>query len=142
MRDIDRVEAVALGRSPKDALRSGLRCSYEAFTAKDDDGRPQAMMGVVPLSMIEGRAAVWFLGTDAVFGHARDLIAHGPFFIAHWLETFRRLENIVAVDNTKAIHLLRRWGFTLGDEPQMHRGVAFLPFHIERTAIQAPALAA
>lgn len=142
MREIDRIEAGALGRSPKDALRSGLRCSYEAFTALDDNDRPQAMMGVVPLSMIEGRAAVWFLGTDAVFGHARDLISYGPFFVGHWLKTFRRLENIVAAENRNAIGLLRRWGFELGDEPRMHGGVPFLPFHIERTAIQAPALAA
>jgi hypothetical protein len=142
MREMDRVEAVALGRSPKEALRSGLRCSYEAFTATDDEDRPQAMMGVVPLSMISGRGAVWMLGTEAIYDHGRDLLSYGPFFISHWLETFRRLENIVAVENLKAIRLLRHWGFIVGESVEMHRGVAFLPFHIERTAIQATALAA
>lgn len=99
-------------------------------------------MGVVPISMMEGRATVWMLGSDVIYDHGRDLLTYGPLILEHWLETFRRLENIVAAQNTKAIRLLRHWAFTIGDQAQTHGGVAFLPFHIERAAIQATALAA
>jgi hypothetical protein len=142
MREMDRIEARALGRSPKEALRSGLRCSLDAITALDPEGKPQAMMGVVPISMMEGRATVWMLGSDAIYNHGRDLLTYGPLILERWLETFRRLENIVAVENVKAIRLLRHWGFVFGKSVEQHGGVAFLPFHIERAAIQATALAA
>jgi hypothetical protein len=104
--------------------------------------RPEAMMGVVPISLLEGTGRVWMLGSDAIYSHGRDLLTYGPLMIGLWLETFRRLENVVAADNRKAIRLLSRWGFTVGETAQMHGGVAFLPFHIERAAIQAEALAA
>lgn len=95
------------------------------------------MMGVVPLSMIEGQGRVWMLGTEEIYDHGRDLLAFGPQIIAHWLETFGSLENIIAAENMRAIRLLQRWGFQFRDEPRIHGGVEFLPFRIERAAIQA-----
>jgi hypothetical protein len=142
MREADRIECHALGRTPKEALRSGLRCSLEPMTALDPEGRPQAMMGVVPASMLEGRGTVWMLGSDVIYEHGRDLITFGPPILEHWLTSFRRLENVVAVKNVKAIRLLQRWGFTVDRETELWRGVAFRHFHIVRPAIQATALAA
>jgi hypothetical protein len=81
------------------------------------------------------------LGSDAIYDHGRDLMSYGPFFIRALAETFRRLENIVAVENVKAIRLLRA-GALQSERLSFARGVAFLPFHIERAAIQATALAA
>lgn len=142
LRAMDRIECEALGRTPKDALRNGLRCSLQPLTALDDQRKPGAMMGVVPISMIEGEGRVWLLGTEAIYDHGRDLIAYGPWIIRHWLRTFRSLENIIAAENVRAIRLLRHWGFSFNDEPRMHGGVEFLPFRIERAAIQAQRLAA
>lgn len=142
MREADRIECRALGRTPKDALRNGLRCSLAPFTALDENGRPGAMMGVVPISMIEGRGAVWMLGTEEIYRHGRDLLTYGPLILGIWLDTFRSLENIVAVENERAIRLLRKWGFEIGEISQTHGGVEFLPFRMDRTAIQALRLAA
>lgn len=115
----------------------GLRCSIDPLTALDEAGKPVAMFGVVPVALLGGRGRVWFLATPECFRCARQLIEQGPRIIGVWLETFERLDNIVAVENGKAIRMLEHWGFTLGGGTEMHRGVEFIPFAIERAAIQA-----
>ena len=100
------------------------------------------MFGIVPTAVIGGRAMVWMLGTEDVYRYGGDLVDRGPAIISHWLTMFGRLENIISADNEKAIRLLKRWGFAIGDDKQIIRGVEFVPFHIERTAIQEQSLAA
>jgi hypothetical protein len=51
------------------------------------------------------------------------------------------MENIVALENVKAIALLKRWGAEVGGEPVRHRGVEFVPF-VFRAAIQGQQRAA
>jgi hypothetical protein len=141
MREIDRIECEALGRSGKDALRSGLRCSLSAYTAMEG-GRPLAMLGVVPVDLLSGRGVVWMLGTEDVYRHGRALLTLCPLVIGDWLETFRLLDNIISADNHRAIRLLKRLGFTVSDEAQAHGGVEFVSFRIERAAIQEQRLVA
>ena len=136
IRDMDRIECEALGRSPKDALRGGLRSSLDAYTALAD-GKPVAMIGVVPVSLINGKGTIWMLGTDNVAAHARSLLKYGPILIDHWLQTFETIENIVALDNKLAINLIMKLGFTIDlCDFRVHGGVEFVPFHIEREPIQ------
>lgn len=135
MRTADRIECHALGRTPKEGLRIGLRMSIKPLTVLID-GRPEAMMGAVPMSLIGGKAIVWMLATDEVHGHARAFALLGPRVIADMLATFRELENIVSADNARAIRFLAHMGFHVGGTVQHHGGVAFVPFHMER-AIQA-----
>ena len=135
------MECEALGRTPKDALRMGLRTSVECVTALDGDDRPGAMFGLFVDSMIGSQATPWFLGTDAVFDHPREMLVVGRWFIARWQEQFTHLSNIVARPNGRAIRMLKHWGADIGDEVQVHRGVEFLPFQWV-AAIQAPAMAA
>lgn len=132
MRAIDRLEAEAMGRTPKDALRIGLRTSLSSYTALED-GKPAAMMGVVSTSLLGARGLVWMLGTDGVFRHGRELVTIGPRIIGHWLETFAVLENVIATQNHRAIRLLVKWGAIVGGEVQTMRGVEFVPFRFERS---------
>lgn len=99
----------------------------EAWTAIVD-GVPEAMFGVSPIDVLQGRGSPWFLGSDRVFSHARDLLLYGPLFIERWQETFPLMENTVSCENEKAIRLLRRWGAEVGTEHRMIGGVAFVPF--------------
>lgn len=132
MRSVDRLECEALGRSPKDALRWGIATSLEAFTALRN-GRPIAIIGIVPTSMINGRGTIWMLGTEEVFLSGKALLTYGPQLISRWLETFAVLENIISVDNSVALNLLQKLGFTVGiADWQRHGGVDFVPFWIER----------
>lgn len=138
MREADRIECAGLGRTPKDALRAGLRLSMNPLTAFVD-GRPEAMMGVVPLSMLGGRGLVWMLGTDVVYREKRALALLGPRLVADWLGTFRCLENLVSVDNHRAIRFLTHIGFHVGGPVRHHGGVAFVRFAMTRAIQGVPA---
>lgn len=131
MRDIDRIECAALGRSPKQALRQGLIASTEAWTAKLD-GIPHAMFGIVHTSLIDREAMPWFLGSDETYRHPREMLIFGTRLVAHWLDSSELLSNVIMTANVRAIRLLKRWGFTVGDEERMIGGHAFLDFWVAR----------
>jgi len=131
IRAIDRTECEAMGHSPKKALRDGFLYSDMCWTALVD-GRPEAMYGVITTSAIEGRAVVWFLGTDEVYRHGRALLALGPRIIARLVDSIGTAGNLVSCQNRQAITLLKRWGFTVEDEISVISGVAFRQFWIDR----------
>ena len=127
LRLIDAEECAAAGRTPKQALRLGLLTSDKAWTALVDD-RPEAMFGVVTVDAIGGEATPWFLGTDEVYRHGRALLMWGPGMIERLCDSRMRLSNLVSARNSRAIRLLRRWGFTVGEDRVNVRGIPFLHF--------------
>lgn len=127
LREIDREECTAMGRSGKQALRLGLATSAKAWTALVD-GRPEAMFGVVVEDLINGVGTPWFLGTNEVYRHGRELLMWGPGFISRLGDSRLTLRNLVSARNRQAIRLLERWGFTVEEEEIMARGVAFRRF--------------
>ncbi|MBB3955937.1 hypothetical protein [Novosphingobium sediminicola] len=127
MRAMDAMECRAFGRDPKTALRVGLANSAQAWTALVD-GRPEAMFGVVVNSVLTGDAVPWFLGTDEVYRHGRELLAWGPGMVERLHDSSLTLRNLVSVHNSNAIRLLERWGFTVRKEVIVSGGVAFYPF--------------
>lgn len=134
MRACDQRECAAMGHSPKQALRIGLLASDRAFTVMID-ARPAAIFGLVIRCALTGEAVPWMLGTDALDRQARALMLHGPAVIEALRRSGRgegywRLSNYVAADNSRAIRLLRRWGFVVEDAPVRQRGVDFHPFHM------------
>jgi hypothetical protein len=126
MRQIDVAECEAMGRAPKQALRIGLATSDKVWTACVD-GLPEAMFGVTVDSVINRRGTPWFLGSDEVYRHGRELLAWGPGFVARMGDSLT-LSNLVSADNSKAIRLLKRWGFEVGEEEIDVRGTPFLRF--------------
>lgn len=127
MRQIDRTECRATGREPKQALRHCLKGSTLAWTVLLDD-KPVAMFGLLPISVLSGRAAPWFLATDEIERGARQWLKWGPGFIAAMQSDFPRLENIVSVENRKAIRVLKALGFAVGTEIVIVGGVAMVRF--------------
>jgi hypothetical protein len=127
----DRIECEAFGKSPVSALRYSIRSSYRAWTGTLD-GTPEAAWGVTSLSLIEGLGSPWMLGTDRARDFPRAFVMAGKLTIPIMLNSFRRLENVVSAANEPAIKLLRLWGFSIGEKAEMHGGVEFLPFWIER----------
>lgn len=133
MRAIDAAECAAFGRSPKEGLRYSLRTAWHALTALAHDGTPVAMMGVGAVNLLNGIGSPWFLGRDEVFDYPRDLLLDGRRVIQGWLESFERLENMVSVDNDRAIRLLRRWGAIVEDGPTVRHGsLDFVRFRFGR----------
>lgn len=113
MRDIDRLECMIGGLSPKQALREGLMGSATVWTALVD-GRPEAMFGVVPVSTIEGRGCVWLLMTDDAMRHRKALVRLGWRYTQALHRHFPVLENIVHAHNHLAIRWLARLGYAVG----------------------------
>jgi len=127
MRSIDAEECRAMGRKPKQALRLAFMTSEKAWTALVD-GVPHAMFGVVVENLLDRIGTPWFLGTDEVYRHAREMIQWGPGILSRMGDSSRRLSNLVSARNDRAIRLLRKWGFTVNDNEVIVRGVAFRQF--------------
>lgn len=123
----DREECEAMGRTPKQSLRLGLWTSDKAWTALVD-GQPEAMFGVATASILGGIGVPWFLGTNEVYRHGRELLMWGPGMLSRMGDSTRTLRNLVSARNRQAIRLLKRWGFEVGDEEISVRGVAFREF--------------
>jgi len=130
MREIDRRECEAVGRTGKTALRSALATSIQSWTALVDE-RPEAMFGVVITSAMGGEAVPWFLGTDEVYRHGRELLMWGPGMISRMTDSRMTLRNLVSAENGQAIRLLRKWGFTVEEDEREIGGVMFKVFFKE-----------
>lgn len=127
LRRIDRMECEAMGHSGKQALRNGVLYSDKAWTALVD-GRPEAMFGVVVTSAVASEGSPWFLGTDEVYRHGRDLLRLAPYFVERCVDSSRNLSNLVSAYNVKALRLLPHWGFTVEDDIVLVSGVPFKRF--------------
>jgi len=129
MREMDRIECQAMGRTPKQALRTGLYTSDDCVTALVD-GVPEAMFGLVVESALGGCGTPWFLGTDEVYRNPRAMLSIGPQIIAGWRDSTPCLHNLVARENVRAIRMLRAWGFAVWEEVILTAGVEFVRFSI------------
>ena len=131
MRRADVEEVTAMGHSPKQALRTGMRVSIHCYTAMID-GRPEAMMGLAPTNILEGEGSPWMLGTDVVYHNGRAMLALGPKVFAIWRDSLSgELSNVVGRTNACAIRMLRRWGYSIDDEPVPINGLDFVKFRME-----------
>jgi ribosomal protein S18 acetylase RimI-like enzyme len=137
MREADRIECAALGRTPKEGLRIGLRTSLAPLTALVD-GQAEAMLGIVPGSLIRGSGTAWMLATDAMYRQRRALVAFGRDVLSWLAADFREVGNIVAADNERAIRFLRFLGFRVGGSAEVHGGVAFVRFRMAGRARAFP----
>ena len=127
MREADRLEVGAFGKTPERALRLGLSSSLWALTATVDD-EPHAMMGVSSLNMIDGVGVPWMLGSDLIYEHGRDLLRYGPRIIAEMGRGFERLENAVHIENARALRFLRHFGFQISEKQETFGGLQFVRF--------------
>jgi hypothetical protein len=80
MRAADVEEVGAMGRTPKQALRLGLRASVDCMTVLID-GRPEAMLGLTPKNLLEGEGMAWMLGPRRFTAmRGRGCISHRKCF--------------------------------------------------------------
>lgn len=126
MRDIDRLECMVWGHSPKEALRNGLMASTVAWTALID-GKPQAMFGASTVSFLDGIGRPWLLMTDEAVRHQKSLVRLGRIYTDAIHRHYAHLENWVHCDNAAAIRWLSRLGFAVGGV-EVIRGHPMRPF--------------
>lgn len=126
IRPIDRDECAIIGMTPREALRAGIQTSETCWTVKID-GRPEAMFGVVPVSVLEGRGRIWMLMTEDGARQHRAIVRLGNLYTAALARHYRILENHVHARNDKAIRWLSRLGFHVG-QVDVIRGQPMRPF--------------
>jgi hypothetical protein len=127
MREADRIEVGAWGRTPAAALTNALRSSVWALTALFDD-EPHAMLGVAPVNMLEGLGVPWMLGTERIYESGREMVRAVPPVVAEMRKLFPRLENAVWAGNDKAKTFIRHFGWEISERQTIVNGVAFQRF--------------
>jgi hypothetical protein len=113
MRDMDRLECMIFGHTPKSAIRNGLLGASMAWTALID-GRAEAIFGVSTTSLLEGSGRPWMLMTDEAVKHAVSLVRFGRIYTEAIQRHYALLHNWVHAENDASIRWLSRLGFAVG----------------------------
>lgn len=122
MREEDVLECLATGTSTEGALADGLRRSVLVWSVVCD-GRPVAMFGIAPLTVLGDRGLPWMLSANGLERVPRALARTGPGYVAQMREVYPRLVNWVHRDNRRAIAFIRWLGFEV-DEPEPYGPMA------------------
>lgn len=86
---------------------------------------PLAILGVAPISLLEGLGRPWLVATDRI--KPGTLVRVGHKYSRMMLQHYARLENFVDARNVRSVRWLKHIGFTV-HEPTPY-GCAGLPFH-------------
>ena len=131
MRAIDMIECATFGYTPKAALRSGLMGSTLAWTVLIDH-HPEAMFGVSPISVVEGRGRPWLLMTPVAERQHKALVRLGTIYTAAMHTHYGALSNWIHADNSRSIRWLSRLGYAVGAVDAI-AGHPMRPFYRQRT---------
>jgi hypothetical protein len=111
----------------QDCLRAAVLASEICHVAVSASGEPVAVLGLAPVSLLDGRASPWLLGTDAMERYPRDIVVLGRQAVKRWGARYDQLFNYVDARNLKSIAWLKHIGFQVFD-PQPY-GLQGEPFH-------------
>ncbi len=122
LRDIDKVECMAFGKKPLEALMSAFDNDLATLTVVDKESKPLAMFGI---GEDDEMPYIWMLGTEEFPKVARrDLIKHSKTWIKELLKiTGGAAGNLVHCHNRPAVRWLQWLGaafthrFTIKGEP-------------------------
>lgn len=130
MREADRREVIAArgnaGIRMRVVLANAVLMSSRSWTCVAADHEPAALLGVVPLSLLNGIGSPWLLGTDRIDDFAVSFVKQGRKRVQDMLDLFPRLVNYVDARNDRTIKWLVHLGFELS-APEPY-GVAGMPF--------------
>jgi hypothetical protein len=124
--DVAEIQA-ASGLDSAEGLVRSFNLSTHVWAVRDATGRPIALWGVGPLSLVEGRGCPWLLAADAFEALGPDIVRLSRPLLAAMRDLYPRLENHVDARHRKAVRWLSWLGFTI--EPAMPWGVEGRPFH-------------
>jgi hypothetical protein len=128
LREGDRLEVEAV-RGPvkmRDAIANSVMVSSHVWVIATPS-EPLGILGVAPVSMLEGLGCPWMLATEQSASFPGSLMKVGRQYSRVMLEHYARLENRIDARNLRNIRWLERLGFTV-HEPQPF-GPYALPFH-------------
>lgn len=132
LRSIDQVEMDCM--MPGDHRAGLVRMAEKARRARAAyiDGELVGIFGVSAGGILSDTGHPWLLATTAIEPHRRVLIETSRVGLDWLAQDFRRLWNVVSVENAAAIRWLRWLGFEFGETVTV-RGHAFRYFWMEKT---------
>lgn len=117
------------------AYTSATKCAMhefcDNFLAFGEKGEPIAIYGIVKYP-IDGRHAVWMVGTTKIKKYKKELITMGLDEISRFIKEYGPITNYISIDNSES----RRWLLKAGavfDAPFNENGVTWQQFVIRRT---------
>lgn len=128
IREEDRNEVWASDHfTPEQALENSFKVSSEkmAFLV---EGEILGMFGIVPLTLMDDRACIWMITTNAIEKYAIKFLRASRYFIKILLERYSILSNFVDVRHKKSVKWLR-WSGAIIREPE-NFGLEQIPFHL------------
>ncbi len=137
MRAIDAEEIRLAGNhDPWECLTDGVNHSTYCRTI-EIDGRPAAILGLVPTNILGRSGIVWLLGTDAIERHAKAFCHLCRQELAEMMSRADRLENFVWVENKISIRWLKWLGFEFEDKEIVWgpKKARFLHFYKENKGV-------
>lgn len=130
--DIEELKAMS-GNTPMQALRHGVRASYECYVALAD-GEPFAVFGISAND--NGVGVPWMLTTGKQRQFPRVFLGYCKRFVKRWSAMHRELNNWVDERHTVAVRWLEWLGFSLGCPMNVGRdGEPFINFWMARTNV-------
>jgi hypothetical protein len=127
LRPSDVREVAAYGMSdPLRAATDSIRRSTLCWAALAD-GELAAVLGVSPVSPLQGIGSPWMMGTPVLDRHVKHMLVRAPVCVERMLDAYPHLANFVYVENRSSIRWLKRLGFTL--HPPVPFGALSKPFH-------------
>ncbi|MFO1159478.1 MAG: hypothetical protein U1E60_11615 [Reyranellaceae bacterium] len=105
------------GTSAPAAVNHLLRsCAFsrQLWAARDSDGTPAALWGVVPSPEQPRIGRLWMMLVETDEQDRQDLADSSRLVVDEMLTEFGELENLVPADSAEAIEVLCRMGFHVG----------------------------
>lgn len=114
LRDADRLEVDAMKHSPLAALHMGYIGSDICYTLLSPEGKPIAMLGVVPSQAYENLGAIWLLGTEGIEQYGYRFLRHSKQCLQELYDKtgYDAFYNATHKDNHVHHKWLRWLGFT------------------------------
>lgn len=128
LREDDKREVEAMNRTPKQALRDGIKYSYYCRSVYNENNLLIGIMGASTKYMPKGYATIWFLGSNESENYPLSFVKEGKKLIEKVLKDYS-IFNYVYSENKSHIEYLKRIGLTVEETPiQIEKG-AFYPFY-------------
>lgn len=113
MREADVKEVRSLsGMDPLTSLSLGFFHSDPCWAGIGKGGKLACLFGVVAHPNDLSTGSIWLLSSPAIAENRKELIRDGRKWISRQLEKYEKLTNVVSVENTVHVNLIKHLGFT------------------------------
>lgn len=138
LRPSDREECNAhTEAAARTTLETAWKASSHAWTAKSAEGKPVAILGLVPAPGMSDTGIPWLLCTEEAEAMPKAFLKYTPEYLGVFHAIYSRLLNAVPSTSIKTLAWLKHLGFTFGEPipSPTQAGVEITPFYRVETHV-------